>query len=148
MHNGLWRGMFSPTPVLPLSWWWEWNYYKGRYFHFKSAADFVSLMVENDDDILEEISVESVDGDMEIMGLKSGGDLFLWLRNPNEEEKQHLVLNIDETEYYLYFVKYYNTWTGEFSSDREIELLNGQLILQDIYLKSEADMAVWIRPVE
>lgn len=148
MHNGLWRGMFSPTPVLPLSWWWEYHYYKGRYFHFRFASDFVSLMVKNNDDILQEISVESVDGDMEIMGLKSGDDLFLWLRNPNEEEKQHLVLNIGEPEYYLYFVKYYNTWTGEFSGYREIELLNGQLILQDVYLKSGTDMAVWIRPVE
>ncbi len=148
MHNGLWRGMFAPTPILPLTWWWEWHYYKGHYFHFKAAADFVSLMVENNDDILEEISVESVDGDMEIMGLKSGADIFLWLRNPNEEEEKDLVLNIDETEYTLYFMRYYDTRTGEFSSDREIELLNGQLILQDIYLKSEQDMAVWIRPVE
>ena len=147
MHNGLWRGMFSPTPVLPLSWWWEWHYYKGHYFHFKSAADFVSLMVKNEDEIIEEISVKSVDGDMEIMGLKSGEEIFLWLRNPNEEEKKDLVLNIPETAYSLYFMKYYDTRTGEFSAEKEIELLHGQLILQDIYLKSEADMAVWIRPV-
>jgi hypothetical protein len=148
MHNGLWRGMFAPTPILPLTWWWEWHYYEGHYFHLKAAADFVSLMVKSDDGILEEISVESVDGDMEIMGLKSEDDLFLWLRNPNEEEEKDLVLNIDETEHSLYFMKYYDTWTGKFSSDREIELLNGQLILQDIYLKSKSDMAVWIRPVE
>ncbi len=148
MHNGLWRSMFSPTPVLSLSWWWEWHYSKGHYFHLKAAADFVSLMIKNDEDIIEEISVESVDGDMEIMGLRASDDLFLWLRNPDEEEKKDLVLNIEETRYSLYFMKYYDTWTGEFSNDREIELLNGQLILQDIYLKSEADMAVWIRPVE
>lgn len=148
MHNGLWRGMFAPTPVLPLSWWWEWHYYRGHYFHFKAAADFVSLMLKSDDEVLEEIAVESVDGDMDILGLKSGGDLFLWVRNPNKEEKKDLVLNIDETDYTLYFMRYYDTRTDEFSSDREIELLNGQLILQDIYLKSEADMAVWIRPAE
>lgn len=148
MHNGLWRGMFSPTPILPLSWWWEWHYYKGHYFHFKAAAGFVSLMLENNEDVLEEISVVSVDGDMEIMGLKSGNDIFLWLRNPNEEEKKDLVLNIQETEYSSYLLKYYNTWTGEYSSDKEIELTNGQLILQGIYLKSEKDMAVWIRPGE
>jgi len=147
MHNGLWRGMFSPTPILPLSWWWEWHYYKGHYFHFKAAADFASLMLKNNEDILEEFSVESVDRDMEIIGLKSGDDLFLWLRNPNEEEKTDLVLNIQETDYLSYLMKYYNTWTGDFSGVKEIELLNGQLILQDIHLKSEKDMAVLIRPV-
>jgi hypothetical protein len=148
MHNGLWRGMFSPTPVLPLSWWWEWHHYKGHYSHFKSAADFVSMMLKNNKDILEEFSVASVDGDMEVMGLKSGDDIFLWLRNPNAEEKTDLVLNIQETDYLSYLMKYYNTWTGEFSVVKEIELLNGQLILQDINLKSKKDMAVLIRPVE
>ncbi|MBN1694345.1 DUF5060 domain-containing protein [candidate division WOR-3 bacterium] len=148
MHNGLWRGMFSPTPVLPLSWWWEWHYYKGHYSHLKSAADFVSMMLKNNEEILEEFSVASVDGDMEVMGLKSGDDIFLWLRNPNEEEKTDLVLNIQETDYLSYLMKYYDTWAGEFSVVKEIELLNGQLILQDIHLKSEKDMAVLIRPVE
>ncbi len=148
MHNGLWRGMFSPTPILPLTWWWEWHYYKGHFSNFRAASDFVSLMLKNNNDVIEEFSAVSVDGDMEIMGFKTGNDMFLWIRNPNEEEKKDLVLNIPETFYSSYIMKYFNTWTGEFSSDMEIELLNGQLILQDIHLKSQKDMAVWIRPAE
>ena len=146
MHNGLWRGMFSPTPVLPLSWWWEWHYYKGHYFHLKAASGFVSKMLEDNDDVIEEISAVSVDGDMEVMGLKSGYDMFFWIRNPNQDEEKDLVLNIPETIYTSYLMRYYNTWTGEFSSDKEIELSNGQLILRDIYLESGEDMAVWVRP--
>ncbi|NOZ60311.1 MAG: cellulase family glycosylhydrolase [Calditrichaeota bacterium] len=23
IHNGLWAGLFSPTPILPLTWWWD-----------------------------------------------------------------------------------------------------------------------------
>jgi len=42
MHNGIWRGMFSPTPILPLTWWWEWHYYQKHYYHFKTAADFLA----------------------------------------------------------------------------------------------------------
>ena len=148
MHNGLWRGMFSPTPILPLPWWWEWHYHKGHYFHFNAAANFVERMLQDSGEVLKEISVESVDGDIEVMGLKSGSEMFLWLRNPNQDEEKDLVLNIPETIYSSYLMKYYDTWTGEFSSDKEIELLNGQLILQDIYLKSGEDMAVWVRPVE
>jgi hypothetical protein len=146
MHNGLWRGMFSPTPILPLPWWWEWHYHKGHYFHLRAASDFISPMLEDNEDVLEEISVVSVDGDMEVMGLKSGYDMFLWIRNPNQDEKKDLVLNIPETIYTSYLMRYYDTWTGEFSSDKEIELSNGQLILLDIYLESGEDMAVWIRP--
>lgn len=148
MHNGLWRGMFSPTPVLPLTWWWEWHYCKGHYLHFKAASDFVKNMLENNYYVIENFSVVSVDGDMEVMGLKSGKDIFIWLRNPNKEEKKGLVLNIQETEYISYLMKYYDTWTGKYSGVMEMELLNGQLILQDIHLKSGKDMAVWVRPVE
>jgi response regulator of citrate/malate metabolism len=43
-------------------------------------------------------------------------------------------------------MRYYDTWRGEFSNDKEIELSNGQLILLDIYLESGEDMAVWVRP--
>ena len=146
MHNGLWRGMFSPTPILPLPWWWEWHYYKGHYSHFKAASDFLSPMLEDNDDVIEEISAVSVDGDMEVMGLKSGYDMFFWIRNPNQDEEKDLVLNIPETIYTSYLMRYYDTWMGEFSSDKEIELSNGQLILRDIYLENGEDIAVWVRP--
>ncbi len=148
LHNGLWRGMFSPTPVLPLSWWWEWHYHYNHYFHLKVASDFSSLMLVGNDDILGEIAASSVDAGIETMGLKSGSDLFIWLRNSSEEVKTDLVLNIEETGNISYLMRYYDTWTGNFSNDMEIELTNGQLILKDAHLKIGKDMAVWLEPIE
>jgi hypothetical protein len=148
LHNGLWRGMFSPTPVLPLSWWWEWHYHYNHYFHLRIAADFSSLMLVGNDDILRGIAVSSVDAGIETMGLKSGNDLFIWFRNSSEEAKTDLVLNIEETGNISYLMRYYDTWTGNFSNDMEIELMNGQLILKDAHLEIGKDMAVWLEPVE
>jgi hypothetical protein len=148
LHNGLWRGMFSPTPVLPLSWWWEWHYHYNHYFHLKVAADFSSLMLIGNDDILGGIAVSSVDAGIETLGLKSGNDLFMWLRNSSEEVKTDLVLNIEETGNVSYLMRYYDTWTGNFSNDMEIELTNGQLILKDVHLGIGKDMAVWLEPAE
>jgi hypothetical protein len=148
LHNGLWRGMFSPTPVLPLSWWWEWHYHYNHYFHLKIAADFSSLMLVGNYDILGGIAVSSVDAGIETMGLKSGNDLFIWLLNSSEEVKTDLVLNIGETGNVSYLMRYYDTWTGNFSSDMEIELMNGQLILKDANLEIGKDMAVWFELAE
>jgi hypothetical protein len=147
LHKGLWWGMFSPTPVLPLSWWWEWHYHYNHYFHLKVAADFVSLMLKNNDDIIEKIAVNSVDAGIETMGLKSGDDLFIWLQNSGEEVKNDLVLDVEEMENISYLMKYYGTWTGKYSGVMEIEPINGQLILKDVHLGIEKDMAVWLTPM-
>ncbi len=147
LHNGIWRGMFSPTPILPLTWWWEWHYYQDHYYHFKMAADFVSLMLKNKE-YVQEIPVKSLDADIETMGLQSGNHLFLWLRNATGEVLNNLTLNLQGTGNSMYLVKYYDTWNGKYSNDMEIELVNDQFILKDIQLKGEQDMALWLRPLE
>ena len=40
LHDGLWRGLFSPTPVLPLTWWWECHYEHGNYRHIAAVSNF------------------------------------------------------------------------------------------------------------
>ncbi len=147
LHNGIWRGMFSPTPILPLTWWWEYHCYKKHYYHFKTAAEFVSLMLPNKADV-QEISLNALIADIETMGLKVGDQLFVWLRNSKKETKTDLILTIPGTENAKYIVKYYDTWQGNFSYDLEIESLNDQLVLKNINLKGEHDIAVWMKPIE
>ncbi|UCE06897.1 MAG: hypothetical protein JSW07_02325, partial [bacterium] len=147
LHNGIWRGMFSQTPILPLTWWWEWHYYQKHYYHFKMATDFVSLMLKNNEDI-QEIPVKSLDADIELMGLQSGDQLFVWLSNFRAERLNDLTLKIERIGNSKYLVKYYDTWTGNFSSDIEIESMNDQLILKNFELKGEKDMALWLSPVQ
>lgn len=41
IHNGLWAGLFSPTPISPLSWWWdELIETDNLYFHFQAITNF------------------------------------------------------------------------------------------------------------
>jgi hypothetical protein len=144
LHNGIWRGLFSPTPILPLSWWWEYHLYKKHYYHFKTAADFVSLMLKNKEDV-QEISVTSLDPDIETMGLRSENQLFLWLRNSTVKLLNDLTLAIPGTGNSKYLMKYYDTWTGKHSNDMEMNSVNDQIVFKDIQLKGEHDMAVWLR---
>lgn len=148
LHNGIWHGLFSPTPILPMTWWWEWHYDQKHYYHFKRAADFISLMIKDKKDVLQELPVNSVNADIVTMGLKSGDNLFIWLLNTNKEVLTNLTLNIQGTANSRYLMKYYDTWTGKYSDDTEIESINDQLILNDIQLKSERDMALCLKPVE
>ena len=147
LHNGIWRGMFSPTPILPLTWWWEWHYYQKHYYHFKTAADFLSLMLKNNDDV-QEIPVKNLDADIETMGLQAGKKIFIWLRNSTVNIFNNVTLNIEGAGSLPYVVKYYDTWTGKYSNDITIKSENNQLVLQDIKLQGDHDIAVWLKLLE
>ncbi len=41
LHNGLWAGLFAPTPISPLTWWWdELIDADDLYFHFQAITRF------------------------------------------------------------------------------------------------------------
>ena len=41
VHNAIWAGLFSPTPIIPLSWWWD-NYIDqyNFWYEYKYLSDF------------------------------------------------------------------------------------------------------------
>ncbi|MEJ2542721.1 MAG: DUF5060 domain-containing protein [Calditrichaceae bacterium] len=148
MHNGLWRGMFSPTPILPLTWWWEWHLHKNEYFHFKMAEAFVSLMLKDNYNMIEEVPVKSANNKLEIMGLKNGNEIFIWILNKDKTIFNNLNLIFTGIVDGKYQLKKYNTWKGEFSEDIEIELSHEEISIKAIKLKPAKDMALWLRPVK
>ena len=148
MHNGLWRGMFSPTPILPMTWWWEWHLHKNEYFHFKMAEAFVSLMLKDDDNMIEELPVKSNNSKLEIMGLRNGDEIFVWMLNKNKSTLNNISLIFTGMVDKNYLLKKYNTWTGEYSEDIEIVLLKEKLNFKNLNLETGKDIALWLKPIE
>ncbi|MBN2012425.1 DUF5060 domain-containing protein [candidate division KSB1 bacterium] len=146
MHNGLWRGMFSPTPILPMTWWWEWHLYSKHYFHFKTAADFVAIMLQEKPDALKEMAVSCSEKQIEYMGLQRDKQLFVWLLNNNEKVQSELTLDVTGADDGNYLARFYNTWSGNFSADTKVSVKNGALELKNIQLPAGGDKAVWLKP--
>ena len=146
MHNGLWRGMFAPTPILPMTWWWEWHLYKNEYFHFKMAENFVSKMLNNNDDIIEEVKVNTSEPNLEIMGLKVGSELFIWMLNKNESQLNNVEIELDDFADDNYFLKTYNTWTGKYSDSINVKIYREKLKAKNLKLRRNKDMALWLKP--
>jgi len=43
IHNAMWAGLFSPTPISPLTWWWdELIEADNLYFHFQAITNFAT----------------------------------------------------------------------------------------------------------
>ena len=64
IHNGLWAGLFSPTPISPLTWWWdELIEADNLYFHFQAITNFASDIAVGTRSIeklnIEDISIDS-----------------------------------------------------------------------------------------
>jgi len=128
LHMGLWRGMFSPTPILPLTWWWDWHADPepwNDYFHFGTASIFLDNMVADDTVTLHEISV-STSPNVEEMGVQAGDGTFVWLLN-NTGSATSVTTTISGMVNGKYEVSFYNTWNGTYYSPTTETVTTGTL---------------------
>jgi hypothetical protein len=145
LHMGLWRGMFSPTPILPLTWWWDYHKDEGHDYHFEAAATFYKEMLTNNSDVITNMSV-SAPATVEKMGVKSGKDRFIWVRNKQTYTISNVSLSVSSVTNDTYTVQYYNTWTGSYYDTQNVAVSNGTLSLTISSMTAGQDIAIWIYP--
>jgi hypothetical protein len=78
--RGLWYGLFSPTPVLPMSWWWE--YFDARRMtpYFRGVRAISDRMLKDGKGAFKPLAVQA--GNLHAFGLKCGETVFVYLFNP------------------------------------------------------------------
>jgi len=81
--RGLWYGMFSPTPVFPMSWWWEYFDKRGMTSYIKGVREINDKMLAAGKGSFEALPVEA--GKFEAFGVKCGNTVFVYLFNPTKE---------------------------------------------------------------
>jgi hypothetical protein len=140
LHMGLWRGMFSPTPVLPLTWFWDsfadWN----DWSIFNTAADYGNQMIYDTNGILQEFT-PSVGTGIESMALKDSSKVFVWLRNNTSSTISGRTMTISGLQNGTYDVRYYDTWLGTYSTPAIITVTTGVLQSQIPSLTADKDIA-------
>jgi hypothetical protein len=82
--RGLWLGMFSPTPVLPMSWWWEFFENRGMMSYFKPVSEVNRLMLEAVKGKFESIEVKTNQNGVQAYGVRCGKKSFVYLYNSGE----------------------------------------------------------------
>jgi hypothetical protein len=77
--RGLWYGLFSPTPILPMSWWWEFFDDQKLAYYFNGVREISDMMLEagNGDFTLLSVSAGNVDA----QAVKCGNKSFVYLLN-------------------------------------------------------------------
>lgn len=83
--HGLWYGMFASTPILPMSWWWEYFENRGMMSYFKGVREINDQMLKAGNGSFEKIEVHS--DQLNVRGVKCGKTYFIYLLNETGEVK-------------------------------------------------------------
>lgn len=90
--RGLWYGMFSPTPVLPMSWWWELFDNEQMTPYLQSVRTISDRMLKDGKGKFEKVNISA--GALEAYALKCGNSYYVYLLNHHDSTKQS-ALQID-----------------------------------------------------
>ncbi len=81
--RGLWFGMFSPTPILPMSWWWEFFHEQDMEPYFRSVRAISDEMLAAGNGSFEPLNIQA--GMLHAQAVKCGNKYFIYLLNESDE---------------------------------------------------------------
>jgi hypothetical protein len=141
-HDAMWRGLFSPVAMLPLSWWWDFHYDMNHYFHFKPLATVIDEM-KKETSSFSRIKLEQQQG-FNLLCCTSEKLTVVWIKK--RSNKTQLTFTIPISKAGKYMVRKLNTRTNEFSDMGELSTADNKLVFSSIDLEESKDIALLIRP--
>jgi hypothetical protein len=82
LRRGLWEGLFTATPILPMSWWWEFLDQREMEWIFKPVREISDRMLsESKGDIVKINSITS-HKDLTVSAIKAAESLYVYAVNP------------------------------------------------------------------
>jgi hypothetical protein len=80
-RKGLWSGLFSPTPILPMSWWWEYFDQRGQTKVFAQVRKLMDQMLAAGNGSFKDFSCAWQGPAVHPLGVRCGQSIFVLLQN-------------------------------------------------------------------
>lgn len=139
--RGLWYGLFSPTPMLPMSWWWEFFEDRGMMRYFKNVREIHENMLQSGQGSYQSIAVAAQAADLVSYGVRCGNKSYIYLFNPLETE-QTVELNIAPDPGARPGLQYYDCELGLYHSVFAVTYADGILAIPDFKLQPKSDVVL------
>jgi hypothetical protein len=141
--RGLWYGLFNPTPILPMSWWWEFFESRGMMTYFNQVAEINRAMLQAGNGKLASVSIEGTSREIHCYGVRCGKKLFVYLYNSNKTTES-ISFKTNENLKKNGKVKYFECETGKYSTV-SYKSLDGKVIeMEKLKLKPNSDIVlIW-----
>lgn len=144
-HDGMWRGIFTKTPVLPLSWWWEYHLDNGHYKYFKPLRIAINKVIEAESTItLLEMKPQT---GYEILGLQNKETKLVWIKDIDKAKKNtniRVSIDLDAKSK----ISFMNTYTGVINNIENPEFKDGNLIINAKQLSLNGDILIIIEGID
>jgi len=135
--RGLWYGLFSPTPVLPMSWWWEFFDNRGTDAYIRNVRIILNQMLAAGKGAFEEERVDVSDAGVTSYSVKCGGTIFIYLYNPDSTAKRFSV-SFKNSFSTLPQLKSFDCEAGKFAN-AEIKTEADKLVIDSVKLLPDSD---------
>lgn len=136
---GLWYGLFSQTPVLPLSWWWEYFENRGLMSYFARVREISDLMLAQGNGVFKELKVDFSNEKLITHSLTCGQTHFIYLQNTSNDNSSTTLELSDLTVQHGYL---YNCETGDKQNIESISQHQQHVILSNISIPAKSQYIV------
>jgi hypothetical protein len=143
--RGLWYGLFSPTPVLPMSWWWE--YFDARRMtpYFRGVREISDQMLAAGNGSFEPLSVEAAN--VHALGVRCGKIMFVYLFNPEHSTYlSDVIIHVDGNK--KYHIQSYEPATMLYQDVTKVSASPSVITLNKIALGVEKEILYVLKPIE
>ncbi len=86
--RGLWYGIFSPTPIMPLSWWWEYFDENGTTNYFNNVKKINELMLTGGNGYIREQSLNNPNVSLKTLAVTNGKNIFAYVYNATDIQQK------------------------------------------------------------
>jgi hypothetical protein len=136
--RGLWLGLFSPTPVLPMSWWWEFFEKRGMMSYFRQVSEMNKIMLEAGKGKFESFAVKTNLNGVQAYGVRCGKKSFVYLYNSGSATENIQISGIPESKT-KGKMSLFDGETGKYSTVKFVELPDNSLKIDQIQLPAKGN---------
>ncbi len=136
--RGLWYGLFSPTPILPMTWWWEFFDEQDMTPYFQSVRKISDMMLESGEGSFEILGSSS--GNIESYAVKCGEDIYIYLlNNSSRESTESLSLNGVKG---IYNLRSYNPASNSFDNLGKCGIIESGIVKPGFTLDPKSELVL------
>lgn len=142
--RGIWYGMFSPTPVLPLSWWWEYFDARGLTSYYRGVREINDRMLAAGQGSFEPVEVHA--GEAQALGVKCGDEIYVYVFNPAKGMviSDVEVMGVDGRQYRY---QRYQPSACSYSETMPVSRDANKLVLEKEVIGSACEIVYILKPV-
>lgn len=135
--RGLWYGLFSPTPILPMSWWWEFFDERGLKGYFNHVRTISNRMIESGGGSFKQIETKFSSSHLVNYSVLCGNKLFVYAYNPTSRSittSASIPLSSSSNT-----VEIFNCEEGIYIEPMAIKVNGGTSLLERIMIPAKTD---------